>query len=338
MYNSAWYHIKEVIPMASTMSPSYENYLAAEEKANRPVSPAKVAKLKKLEATIAEMGYNWLTFPAEKWMELYQRLGSISTQRLFLFDVALRDFYSYLVEAEVIERANSPYRQIAPASVIRATMEKTYAPSVNSLLSKLDKAQEKQARLTPQGKEVNLALLGLTWYGFEEKEIIELKADSFKREFREGESYAVCSLQKQGTIVTFPLDRFGELLLKFQKNAVQEDPDGSLLVTKGAGKNPEDPLTLTKGSVTMRINRILKLVNTTWETEYTASSIQQSGMYDRAYAFFKSKNLPFYYTPETSKALLKICGLYEGIRPGAAKQEFQKFLDYVSLIKNDTLI
>ena len=77
------------------------------------VSPARISKLADVERVLESKGLDWLSISPDQWLEVYEALGTVSTQRISLFDSGIKCFYDWAIkEAHYLSPLDSPYRKV----------------------------------------------------------------------------------------------------------------------------------------------------------------------------------------------------------------------------------
>lgn len=322
-----------------TTNVTVEDYITA----SPTMSPVKATKLREVETILNEMGFTWLSLPRESWLEIYKKLGSISPQRISLYDAAIRSFYDWLVQEERIQRTQSRYQKVDVSKVYESGIKSMYFGSLSELSDAVEKSQEGVVRITKQGKEMNQILLFFLWVGLTEQEMLSMKANDLAVDISIRTDLPVYKLTTERASYLLTTSKPLKLLLGFQAEALDAQAKGlcsrpaPMFYAPGASADLNSPVVLSEGALIMRVKRAIEALNEETGKRCTASTIQQSGAYSRAYEYFKATGRDFFYTKESAVELLKRIGMRSDIKPAALKLEFQKFIEYVRAFKGEDI-
>ena len=321
-------------------------------------SPRKTRLLTSVEAIIHQMGYDWDTLPKDQWTEVYKHLNNLSPQMYSQYDKAIRDYYKWLEKQKVLAFPLSPYVSLEPSDIVEILAyqnQKKYLSTIDELIDRIENLQSTQ-RVTEKARLLNKVCMILIWVGLDISEMINLLEsdvlffddnDSFLAEPKIADAISKISLlandgaEKKITytiinrrVISAIFELWDEAHTYRIDNQLKSAP---LFVAEGAGKRAGDKAVLTESSLTMRINRIIKAINKTYDLDLDVRSIRASAVYHSAYTQWKMYSLPTYCTPQTIGMLFKFLKKEVPDSSAAQRIEFQKFLEYARTVKKDPL-
>lgn len=307
--------------------------------------------LTNVERVLHELSLSWEHVPAESWVTVYERLALSAPAMCRRYHSACTSFYQWLVDIGEMNADQCTYFAFTPVlgGNISIRAAQRFLPHVETLLALLDRSRT-AIRATPanvlQSRHLQVCLL---WYQLSLPEIAGLRLPNI-RFFLPSGAEADALLCYSGDLSHATLRCVGvkaasskecehtytiqnslalRLLLEVYRTAVRAESSEHLFSVDGHAFQPD--------ALRVIITRTIGYVNRQSGLMLTPSSIQESGLYFKAYTYWQYHHLPFVYTPAHADQLYQLLGRSLGERTHAKQSEFLKFLTYVREVQKQPI-
>jgi len=284
---------------------------------------------------ITSLGYDWDTIPADKWIEVYQNVGTLSPQRLRSLQKVINEYYLWLDDQEIMSYKKRTYRPPDYTKVFASEMHFAYPSTLDSLYDMYDLSLANTRKLPHMTVEVNKAVLGFVWMGLNLDEIVGIEVPNITFYDKENSAlFPTASLSDvyYGSVRTSigELTFANEELLRclfalWSESATHSTPDGVHRPLFNPGKDAP----LTTSNLNIRLFRLVNKINETCYVNFTVKAIRLAGAYDRAFALWVNRHLPWYYTPQNADIFFTVSRIACTDTSSHKQLEFQKFIEFV---------